>query len=92
MRPTMSPATKTAMIANTACRRARSPRPPNTTSPSWISHIGTSPPSGVNESCIALTEPLEAAVVAVAHSAELAMPKRTSLPSMLPPDCSALAA
>ena len=38
-----------------------------------------------------LTEPLEAAVVAVAHRAELAMPKRTSLPSMLPPDCSALA-
>ncbi len=28
-------------------------------------------------------------MVAVAHSAELAMPKRTSLPSMLPPDCSA---
>ena len=28
---------------------------------------------------------VEAAVVAVAHSAELAMPKRTSLPSMLPP-------
>ena len=38
-----------------------------------------------------LTEPLEAAVVAVAHSAELAMPKRTSLPSMLPPGWSALA-
>ena len=41
---------------------------------------------GVKESCIAFTEPLDAAVVAVAHSAELAMPKRTSLPSMLPPD------
>ena len=36
-----------------------------------------------------LTEPFEAAVVAVAQSAELAMPKRTSLPSMLPPGCSA---
>jgi hypothetical protein len=34
---------------------------------------------------MALTEPLEAAVVAVAHSAELTMPKRVSLPSMLPP-------
>ena len=68
------------------------PTPPYTTSPSWISHSGTSPPIGVNESCIALTEPLEADVVAVAHSAELAMPNRTSLPSMLPPDCSALAA
>ena len=44
-----------------------------------------------SESCIELTEPLEAAVVAVAHSAELAIPKRTSLPSMLPPACSSLA-
>jgi hypothetical protein len=52
---------------------------------------GTSPPSGVNESCIAFTEPFEAAVVAVAQSAELAIPNRISLPSMLPPDCSALA-
>ena len=42
----------------------------------------------MKESCIALTEPFEAAVVAVAQSAELAMPKRTSLPSMLPPGCS----
>jgi hypothetical protein len=31
------------------------------------------------------TEPFEAEVVAVAQSAELAMPKRVSLPSMLPP-------
>ena len=36
-------------------------------------------------------EPFEAAVVAVAHSAELTMPKRTSLPSMLPPGCKSLA-
>ena len=36
------------------------------------------------------TEPLEAAVVAVAQRAELAMPNRTSLPSMFPPDWSAL--
>ena len=40
---------------------------------------GTRPPSGVKLSCIALTEPLEAAVVAVAQSAELAMPKRDLL-------------
>jgi hypothetical protein len=32
-----------------------------------------------------LTAPHEASVVTVANSAELAMPKRTSLPSMLPP-------
>jgi hypothetical protein len=38
----------------------------------------------VKLSCIALTEPFEAAVVAVAHRAELAAPKRSSLPSRLP--------
>jgi hypothetical protein len=37
------------------------------------------------QSCIALTEPFEAAVVAAAHSAESPMPKRASLPSMFPP-------
>jgi hypothetical protein len=30
---------------------------------------------------------IEAAVVAVAHSAEFTMPNRSSLPSMLPPGC-----
>ena len=54
--------------------------------------IGAVPPSGVNESCIAFTEPFDAAVVAVAHSVELTMPKRPSLPSMLPPACRAEAA
>ena len=33
------------------------------------------------------TAPQLASVVMVAKSAELAMPKRISLPSMLPPDC-----
>ena len=37
---------------------------------------------------MALTAPLEAPVVIVAKSAGSAMPKRTSLPSMLPPGCS----
>ena len=46
---------------------------------------GTSPPSGVNESCIAFTAPQLASVVTVAKRAEFAMPNRTSLPSMLPP-------
>src|SRR5512137_356288 len=45
---------------------------------------GTRPPSGVNESCILLTAPQEAAVVTVAKSDEAGAPKRTSLPSMLP--------
>ena len=45
----------------------------------------------MNESCIALTEPFDADVVATAQSAEFAMPKRVSLPSMLPPGLVALA-
>ena len=57
-----------------------------------MSNSGTRPPSGVNESCIALTAPFEAAVVVAAKSAELAMPKRVSLPSMLPPGLRSLAA
>ena len=47
---------------------------------------GTRPPSGVNESCQPLIAPQLASVVTVAKSAVLAMPKRTSLPSMLPPE------
>ncbi len=45
---------------------------------------GIMPPSGMKLSCMALTAPHEAAVVITANSAERAMPKRTSLPSMLP--------
>src|ERR1039458_5870937 len=50
---------------------------------------GTMPPSGVKESCQPLIAPQLASVVTVAKSAELAMPKRVSLPSMLPPGCEA---
>jgi hypothetical protein len=50
--------------------------------------IRTRPPRGMKESCMLFTAPQLASVVTVAKSAELAMPKRTSLPSMLPPDCS----
>ena len=53
------------------------------TSPSAIIDMGIIPPSGVKLSCIEFTEPFDAAVVATAHRLELAMPKRTSLPSML---------
>jgi hypothetical protein len=52
-----------------------------------MSTIGIIPPSGVKLSCMALTEPLEAAVVVTAHSADADSPNRTSLPSMLPPAC-----
>ena len=37
-------------------------------------------------------QPFEASVVALAQMVELAMPKRTSLPSILPPLCSSLGA
>ncbi len=76
---------KTATTAKASMPYKPEPTPPNTTSPNWISHIGTSPPSGVNESCIAFTAPHEAAVVMVANRPLAAMPKRVSLPSMLPP-------
>ena len=46
---------------------------------------GTAPPPAVSASWPPLTEPFEAAVVAVAQRAVLAMPKRTSLSVMLPP-------
>ena len=87
VRPIISPARNTAITAYTSMPYRPEPTPPKTTSPSWICAIGTSPPSGVKESCMLFTAPQEAAVVMVANSAELTMPKRVSLPSMLPPDC-----
>ena len=50
------------------------------------------PPSGVRLSCMLLTAPQDASVVTVVNSAEFAMPKRTSLPSILPPAWRALGA
>ena len=55
-------------------------------SPSCMLISGIMPPSAVKLSCMALTAPQEAAVVTTANSEEATMPKRTSLPSMLPPD------
>ncbi len=45
----------------------------------------TPPPGAVNESCIELTAPVDVPVVAAPNSAEAAVPKRTSLPSIAPP-------
>ena len=67
------------------------PTPPKTTSLNCMFASGTRPPSGVNESCQPLTAPQLASVVTVAKSAVLAMPNRTSFPSMLPPGDSAVA-
>ena len=46
---------------------------------------GTIPPRGVKLSCMAFTEPFEAAVVAAAQRPDHAGPTRASFPSMLPP-------
>ena len=48
------------------------------------------PPSGVKLSCIEFTEPFEVPLVDAAHRPEASVPKRTSLPSMFPPDCAAV--
>ena len=61
--------------------------PPKITSLSMMLTSGTMPPSGVKESCQPLMAPQLASVVTVANRAELAIPKRVSLPSMLPPAC-----
>ena len=63
------------------------PTPPGEISPSIMCSIGQNPPSGVNESCMQFTAPVEVPVVAAANRPQPAAPKRTSLPSMLPPDC-----
>ena len=81
----------TARMANTSMPYRPVPTPPNTTSPSCISTSGTMPPKGVKESCMAFTAPHDAAVVTAANRADALMPNRTSLPSMLPPACKALA-
>ena len=52
--------------------------------------MGTMPPNGVKESCMAFTAPQEAAVVMTANRVDALIPKRASLPSILPPFCRAL--
>ncbi len=85
VRPTIRPATKIARMTNSSMPYRPAPTPPTMISPSCMLISGIMPPSAVNESCMALTAPQEAAVVMTANSAEATMPKRTSLPSMLPP-------
>ena len=85
VRPTISPATKIATMTNSSMPYMPEPTPPKMISPSWMLISGTMPPSAVNESSMALTAPHEASVVITLKSEEATMPKRTSLPSMLPP-------
>ena len=86
VRPTISPAMKTDMRTNIRIPKSPAPTPPNTTSPSSMLTSGTMPPKGLKLSCIELTAPHDVPVVTVANKAELATPKRVSLPSRLPVD------
>ncbi|MMZ62056.1 hypothetical protein D1872_242420 [compost metagenome] len=83
VRPTIKPQMNTAKITYSRPFRSPTPLPPNTLF-SIIWAMGTMPPSGVNDSCILLTEPVVAAVVTAVNSADSEMPSRTSLPSMFP--------
>ena len=47
VRPTISPAMKTARMAKISIPYSPEPTPPKTTSPSCMMNIGTAPPSGV---------------------------------------------
>ena len=85
VRPTIRPATKIEMMTNSSMPYMPEPTPPTMISPSWMLISGIMPPIAVNESCMALTAPHDASVVITANSEEAAMPKRTSLPSRLPP-------
>ena len=59
--------------------------PPGLTSPSIMWTSGTAPPSGVKLSWAESTAPVEVPVVEAANRPDIAVPKRISLPSMLPP-------
>ena len=85
VRPTISPPMNTANRTYTSIAYRPQPTPPQTTSLIARLVIGTALPNPVNDSIDALTEPLEVTLVVVAHSAELTIPLRCSLPSMFPP-------
>ena len=61
------------------------PTPPKMTSLADRLANGTAPPIPVKDSMALLTAPHEVTVVTTSNSADPAMPKRCSLPSMLPP-------
>ena len=82
VRPTMSPAINTVRIINTTIPYNPAPTPPKIISPSIRFNIAIIPAMGDKLSCIALTEPFDAADVEVAQSILLVMPKRVSLPSI----------
>ena len=89
LRPTISPTIKTATMTYWIRYMNPTPTPPNT-AVNWRLKSAASPPKGVSESCMLLTDPVSAAVVMAVNILLRAGPKRTSLPSMLPPLCSAV--
>ncbi len=61
------------------------PTPPGETSPSIMLTRTVPPPTGVKESCAALTAPVEVPVVNTANIDESQVPNWVSLPSIAPP-------
>jgi len=80
VRPTISPAMNTVMTTNKNMLVSPTPTPPKITF-SHMPAMGSSPVSGLSESCMLSTEPLDVAVVLTAHSGPAVGPKRSSLPS-----------
>ena len=85
MRPTISPPMNTASRTYRRIEYRPVPTPPKITSLADRLAIGTAPPIPVNDSIALLTAPHDVTVVTTSNSAEPAIPKRCSLPSMLPP-------
>ncbi len=85
VRPTISPPMNTASRTYSSIEYSPVPMPPKITSLAERLAIGTAPPMPVKDSIALFTAPHEVTVVTVSNSAEPAMPKRCSLPSMLPP-------
>ena len=83
VRPIIRPQMNTARMAYRIIFIRPTPLPPNTTFSIMCSR-GIMPPSGVRVSCILFTVPVVKEVVTVVNIADCAIPKRTSLPSILP--------
>src|SRR5271165_1915533 len=86
VRPIISPPMKIPTRATMTRLYRPVPKPPKVISPSSMLTRGTSTPRGRNESCIALYDPVAPFYVTTAASTDPPTPKRTSFPSMLPPE------
>src|SRR5260370_39043844 len=80
VRPTINPATNTAMIATTRKPYSPAPTPPGQMQPASKLNIGTIPPRGVIEAGIVLTDPVLAPDVAVARRTHTPAPPPIPLP------------